>query len=66
MFLRLTNAKTGRVSLYNLMHVDEISVDPVSGQTILWSTKPGIIAWRVKESLEQIEQFFIEIGAMKQ
>ena len=64
MFLRLTNAKTGKVSLYNLMHVDEISTHP-DGGSILWSTKAGIRCWQVAEPLEKIEQFFFQIGVMK-
>lgn len=64
MFLRLTNAKTGKISLYNLMHVDEISTNPEGG-SILWSTKAGIRCWHVKEPLEKIENFFVQIGALK-
>lgn len=65
MFLRLTNAKTGKISLYNLQYVDEIQADPNKPGSILWSTKPGIICWYVEEPLEKIEQFFIQIGMMK-
>lgn len=64
MFLRLTNANTGKISLYNLAHVDEISPHP-DGGSILWSTKAGIRCWNVREPLEKIEQLFFDIGMMK-
>jgi hypothetical protein len=56
MFIQLTNQK-GHSILVNLNYVDEIAIHESGEGTVLWSTKPGIKHWYVKERyLNVVEQ----------
>lgn len=56
MFLLLHNLKTGKPTLINSQHVDEISAHNSGTGTQIWSTKPGNNGWHVRESFDEIKK----------